>query len=352
VLAVSTTGGTVNTLPLFASTSDIEKSVVSQTGSGATAKIGINATPATTLDVNGDTTVRGNLTSNGFVNASTYEMGGSLFAFGSIANENAFLGFAGNTASTNYGNTATGYQALYKNTFGFDNTAYGLSALYANTSGNYNTAVGGGALAGNSTGTNNTAVGFQTLLNNEGGDSTGVGFAALYSNAGNFNTGIGEYSLYFNSTGNLNTGIGYYAGPNQSFMNLSNTTAIGANAAVTASNSLVLGSINGVNNATADTNVGIGITAPTARLQIGVSNTTTGLRVEGPSNAGTGVLAASFGGRGDFGIDAFGVVSGRFVVKENGNVGIGTSTPDSRLSVAGSADKTAEDPGALFRIAA
>jgi hypothetical protein len=45
-------------------------------------------------------------------------------------------------------------------------------------------------------------------------------------------------------------------------------TAIGANALVTNSNSLVLGSINGVNLATADTNVGIGTTAPEQRLHI------------------------------------------------------------------------------------
>jgi hypothetical protein len=38
---------------------------------------------------------------------------------------------------------------------------------------------------------------------------------------------------------------------------LTNATAIGANAVVSANNALVLGSINGVNGATASTNVGI-----------------------------------------------------------------------------------------------
>ncbi len=339
---VTTAGGTASTLPLFSTAADIENSVVTQSGSGSTAKIGINAAPATTLDVNGDTTVRGNLTSNGFVNASTYELGGSLFAFGNAASAYTFLGFAGNTAAyTNYGNTATGYQALYKNMFGYSNTAYGMSALYANYSGNYNTAVGNAALSGNSSGTYNTAVGYGTLFSNAGGgDNTAAGYQALGGNlGGNFNSGVGEYALYFNQSGSMNTAIGYYAGPNQTFTNLTNTTAVGAYAAVTASNSLVLGSINGTNNATADTNVGIALTAPTARLHIGNSNTT-GLRVEGPLNAGTGTMAGSFGGRGDFDIDAFGVVGGRFIVKESGNVGIGTSTPDARLSVAGSADKT------------
>ncbi len=59
---VTTTGGTVNTIPLFTTTTNIQNSVVTQTGSGATAKIGIGTTtPATTLDVKGTATVRGNV---------------------------------------------------------------------------------------------------------------------------------------------------------------------------------------------------------------------------------------------------------------------------------------------------
>ena len=54
--------GTVNTLPLWDSTSDIVSSVVTQLGTGATASVGINTpTPATTLDVGGVATVRGAL---------------------------------------------------------------------------------------------------------------------------------------------------------------------------------------------------------------------------------------------------------------------------------------------------
>jgi hypothetical protein len=59
---VTTTGGTVNALPLWTTTTNIQSSAVSQTGSGATAKIGIGTTtPATTLDVKGTATVRGAL---------------------------------------------------------------------------------------------------------------------------------------------------------------------------------------------------------------------------------------------------------------------------------------------------
>jgi hypothetical protein len=59
---VTTSGGTINALPLFSTASNIQNSAVAQTGSGATANIGIRTTtPATALDVNGGTTVRGTL---------------------------------------------------------------------------------------------------------------------------------------------------------------------------------------------------------------------------------------------------------------------------------------------------
>jgi hypothetical protein len=42
---------------------------------------------------------------------------------------------------------------------------------------------------------------------------------------------------------------------------------------------------------------------------------------------------ASFGGAGDFQVDASGITAGRFVVKESGNVGIGKPNPSSLLHV-------------------
>jgi hypothetical protein len=54
--------GTANFLPLWDSTSDIVSSVLFQSGSGSTAKIGINTiAPASTLDVKGGSTIRGTL---------------------------------------------------------------------------------------------------------------------------------------------------------------------------------------------------------------------------------------------------------------------------------------------------
>ena len=59
---VTTTGGTANTLPLFTTGTNIQSSALTQTGTGATAKIGIGVTaPVATLDVKGPTSIRGNL---------------------------------------------------------------------------------------------------------------------------------------------------------------------------------------------------------------------------------------------------------------------------------------------------
>src|SRR5580704_14013397 len=55
---VTTTGGTADYLPIFNGTSTVIDSVLYQTGSGNTAKIGVNTTtPAATLDVAGGATI-------------------------------------------------------------------------------------------------------------------------------------------------------------------------------------------------------------------------------------------------------------------------------------------------------
>jgi trimeric autotransporter adhesin len=60
---VTTTGGTVNALPLWTTSTNVQSSALTQTGTGAAAKIGIGtATPATTVDVAGAATIRGALT--------------------------------------------------------------------------------------------------------------------------------------------------------------------------------------------------------------------------------------------------------------------------------------------------
>jgi hypothetical protein len=180
------------------------------------------------------------------------------------------------------GNTAVGYYASYMNSMGSDNTALGYQALY-NGSGSYNTAVGYGAQYANGGSGYNTAMGYQALYTNTGGYNTAVGYDALYTNAsgtdntavgynalnadtGGYNTAVGYGSGGANMGGTYNTFIGYNA--NASGSSYANATAIGAYAYAGASNSLVLGSISGVNGATNNTNVGIGTSSPGAALDV------------------------------------------------------------------------------------
>jgi hypothetical protein len=61
---------------------------------------------------------------SGVVNATTsFDIGGTPFAFGAYLGGNVFLGFAGNSAMTGGGNTASGGGALSSNTTGGNNTA-------------------------------------------------------------------------------------------------------------------------------------------------------------------------------------------------------------------------------------
>jgi hypothetical protein len=262
------------------------------TGGGSTGNVTLNVDPTQVPFLNtanvftGNQTVNGNLSATGLVTGSGFQIGSNLFAFGSYTNYNAFVGFSGNATMTGQRNTASGSQALYSNTTGYANTASGATSLYANTTGAGNTGAGGQALGNNTTGVGNT----------------GTGYSALYkSTTGTGNTGTGFDALPFNTTGTYNTGVGFQAGAvvdtsdmsgqSNTFLGaetaagsgtFNNATAVGAYAEAGASNSLVLGSIAGVNNCTAanscaSTNVGIGTTTPAYTLDVHGTANFTGL---------------------------------------------------------------------------
>ena len=275
----------------------------------------------------GSQVVNGNLSATGAVTGNSFQIGSNLFAFGSYANFNAFLGFGGNMNNTTTGqyNTGVGFQAVPSDIVGCCNTGVGYSAL-EETNASGNTGVGFLALSYNGSSCCNTAIG-SLALNFE----TGTGNTAVGYNAGN----PALYNLA--NPGDNDTYLGYGAGSGNSVA-ISNATAIGAFASVEANNSVVLGSISGWNGATVDANVGIGTTAPTFMLHLGnksgVSYTGKGyLRIEGPPNTGSGKPSFSMGGNGEFQIDANGINSGRFVVKENGFVGILSPSPIGPLAV-------------------
>jgi hypothetical protein len=249
---------------------------------------------ATANTFTGTQTITGNLAlplTNASGTQGVISVSGSPFIhdYGVSGSYNSFFGFeAGNLINSGSYLAAVGDFALESNTTGSGNTAVGDFALESNTTGSANTTAGADALRLNSTGDNNTANGFAALYSNTtGGGNTANGNGALeFNTTGGNNTANGIWALLANTTGNTNTATGASAGvtadsnpltgSNNTALgagtafgldSITNATAIGADAEVTTSNSLVLGAIAGVNGGT-DTFVGIGTTAPTNLLTL------------------------------------------------------------------------------------
>jgi hypothetical protein len=207
---------------------------------------------------------------------------------------NAFFGWsAGRANTTGSNNSFFGNDAGRLNIDGQANSFVGVSSGRSNTSGSQNTFFGFGAGAGNTTASSNTLVGFQSGSSNTGhqnaffGTATGINTSGSLNSffgdgagngvkTGGANTFVGWAAGGFAETGSNNTFVGsasrFVAGPSSGSrntllgadtkvgLNLSDATAIGYGALVTQNNSLILGGLS--------TSVGIGNTAPRAKLHI------------------------------------------------------------------------------------
>lgn len=199
---------------------------------------------------------------------------------------NTFFGYnAGDATTSGSNNLALGAFALTTNTTGIHNIAVGDYALF-NTTGFQNIGIGVNALYSNqgdaSNGNDNVAIGYNTMYSNTTGDNnTAVGREALYSTIGDNNVAIGRQAGYLvSSASNNNVFVGYQAGSGAASHSISGSVFLGYQAGYSETNS--------------------------NRLYIDNSNTATPLI--------WGDFASNY-------------------VNFNGSVGIGTTTPASRLNI-------------------
>lgn len=266
---------------------------------------------------------------------------------------NTFIGLrAGRANTTTSNNTIIGFNSgVSSNSSG--NSFFGFASGFANTTGGLNTFIGSNSGGSNTTATLNTFVGALSGFDNTtGSNNTFLGHqSGVSTTTGGNNTFVGQQTGDANTTGSNNTAIGRNA--NFGANNLTNATAIGALARVDTNNSLVLGSISGVNGATSSVNVGIGITTPQSHLHLNtIAEALTKLQF---TNAVTGttaldglIVANSISGNGEAGIVNFedanmylesGINGAQITVGKNGNIGIGafdfTNLPLDKLHVEG-----------------
>ena len=240
---------------------------------------------------------------------------------------------------------------------GFGSVAVGYQAMNKMLTGEQNLAVGAFALLNDTTGSGNTAMGAASLGNKKTGN---------FNTAGGFNAGV---TL---RTGSNNTFLGGNA--YSSLDSLQNSTAIGAFTQVDTSNAMVLGSINGVNSATSNVNVAIGTTKPKSALHVSRGSSGNALTISSnrislfednvsnyiqllsPDANETGVLAGNASTLIKSGIiftadSAVLIRTGgnntRIFAAKSGLVGIGNTSPQSRLHVSSGTTAGAVYSGAV-----
>ncbi len=178
-------------------------------------------------------------------------------------------------------NAFTGTQTINGNLFLPGTTTGGTEGVISigvpilhnyGVSGSYNIFLGYSAGNFTNTGTSDTAIGTGALGHiTSGSSNTASGLEALdLDTTGSHNTASGVSALYYNQTGSFNTAMGYSAGPGSASTSLSNSTAIGADATVSASNALILGQTTAGSPGTTWVNVGIGTAVPRSALEANV----------------------------------------------------------------------------------
>ncbi len=267
-----------------------------------------------------------------------YQIDGNLILQASTTNSSLLVG---QSAGAN----------LLASTSAAGNIAIGFQALQNATSSSYNTALGYQALKSSATISNpgfNTAVGYQGLTAiTSGFYNTSLGyFAGKNNTSGNQGTFVGAFAGQVQVSGNANVYVGYNAG--QAGTTAFGNTCLGANSCfqnTQASNNIAIGGGAGYKLGTGSSNniiIGLGNSTDANQPTTDKDSIIIGNQLSALSNSAYASL--------DIGnlIFATGLASTSAI--STGNVGIGTTTPYSRLTVWGT-DTASTSPFAVVNSA-
>ena len=226
-----------------------------------------NGTAGGTLsgnNVNADTQI--NIAGNRFLSSNGLFHGVFIGeGTGSSGNLNTFVGFSSGQATTSGGNAFFGAGTGTNNTFGSQNSFFGLNSGNSNVAGNFNAFFGAAAGSSNTSGRNNT----------------------FYGTAAGGTNAIGRYNTLVGSAADVGVD------------DLAFAAAIGANAVVSTSDTIVLGKAAG--------NYGVPLVPrPADTVQIpgslvvtgSITGSGSGLSSINASNISSGILSIANGGTG------------------------------------------------------
>jgi trimeric autotransporter adhesin len=294
-------------------------------GSQVTGSISAGQLPSTVVVENESSVTLGSLTVSGSTSLQSMDLsipaiinaGSASFLYGD-ANGNFVAGLYSDDAafgSYGSGNTVVGSGA---SSYTSDNTIIG-----------YNSGNGG---------SENTAVGWESMYLASGSGNTAFGWQSLYAGSGSYNTAFGYDALpgALAMTGTYNIALGEHAGGNYTSSESDNIDI--GNAGVAGESKIIhLGNDQTDTYFTGNLHAPGGMILDSTGADTGTLSNAWSLTFGGaPPYTGEGIGSVRVSGQNDsYGLDFYTDFTKRLVIQNGGNVGIGTTSPSSLLTVAG-----------------